>query len=232
MKKVLLTPRHLLLITLVFIMSESKPNGKLTLALPKGRVMQESLGLLRGAGMNLTLSENGRTLKHNAGDAFIIEMRNSDVPTYVELGVADAGIVGKDVLLESEANIYEPVDLNIARCRLSLIRPNGETHTIRRVASKYPKLTLEYLHRIGSSADVIKLSGNVELACLTGLADAVVDVVETGSTLKANGLEEVAVITESSARFVVNRAALKLKANTLRPLIEKLRELSEVAHRR
>jgi ATP phosphoribosyltransferase len=206
--------------------SESKPTEKLTLALPKGRVMQESLELLRRAGLTLSLSENGRTLKYDAGDALLIEMRNSDVPTYVELGVADAGIVGKDVLLEMGSNIYEPVDLGIAVCRLSLIRPLGESHVIRRVASKYPKITLDYLHRIGSSADVIKLSGNVELACLTGLADAVVDVVETGSTLKANRLEEVAVITQSSARFVVNRAALKLKADRLRPLIEKLREIT------
>jgi ATP phosphoribosyltransferase len=137
--------------------------------------------------------------------------------------------VGKDVLLESDSNIYEPVDLGIAVCRLSLIRPVGENHVVRRVASKYPNITLDYLHRIGSSADVIKLSGNVELACLTGLADAVVDVVETGSTLKANSLEEVAVITQSSARFVVNRAALKLKADRLRPLIEKLRELAQKA---
>ncbi len=201
----------------------------LTLALPKGRVMQESLELLGKAGLNLKLSENGRALKHLAGDATLIEMRNSDVPTYVELGVADAGIVGKDVLLESLASIYEPVDLGIALCRLALIRPIGETHPIRRVASKYPRITLDYLHQIGSSADVIKLSGNVELACLTGLADAVVDVVETGSTLKANNLEEVATLLHSSARFVVNRAALKLKAQTLRPLIANLRELSKKA---
>jgi ATP phosphoribosyltransferase len=202
----------------------------LTLALPKGRVMQESLELLRKAGLNLRLSDNGRTLKHLAGDATIIEMRNSDVPTYVELGVADAGVVGKDVLLESGSNIYEPVDLGIAKCRLALIRPIDQTHPIRRVASKYPRITLEYLNQIGSSAEVIKLSGNVELACLTGLADAVVDVVETGSTLKANQLEEVAIITESSARFVVNRAALKLKAHHLRPLIATLRQLSKQPH--
>lgn len=211
------------------IVSESKPTDKLTLALPKGRVMQEGIELLRRAGMNLSLSENGRTLRYDAGDALLIEMRNSDVPTYVELGVADAGIVGKDVLLESDSNIYEPVDLGIAVCRLSLIRPALESHVIRRVASKYPNITLDYLHRIGSSADVIKLSGNVELACLTGLADAVVDVVETGSTLKANNLEEVAIITQSSARFVVNRAALKLKSDKLRPLIEKLREIAQIA---
>jgi ATP phosphoribosyltransferase len=210
-------------------MSETNMS-QLTLALPKGRVMQDSLELLRKAGLNLTLSENGRTLKHVAGDATIIEMRNSDVPTYVELGVADAGIVGKDVLLESEANIYEPVDLAFGQCRLALIRPIGETRPIRRVASKYPRITLDYLHQIGSSAEVIKLSGNVELACLTGLADAVVDIVETGSTLKANQLEEVAVITQVSARFVVNRAALKLKAHLLRPLITELRQLSKQSH--
>jgi ATP phosphoribosyltransferase len=211
-------------------MSETKSNTQLTLALPKGRVMQESLELLRKAGLQLRLSENGRTLKHQAGDATIIEMRNSDVPTYVELGVADAGIVGKDVLLESQANIYEPVDLGIAICRMALIRPMGETHLIRRVASKYPRITLDYLHQIGSSADVIQLSGNVELACLTGLADAVVDIVETGSTLKANHLEEVATLMQSSARLVVNRAALKLKAETLRPLIIKLRKLCSKPH--
>jgi ATP phosphoribosyltransferase len=202
---------------------------KLTLALPKGRVMTESLALLRQAGLALELNEGGRTLRHDAGDAFIIEMRNADVPTYVELGVADAGIVGKDVLLEADRNVYEPVDLGFARCRLSLIRERGATGTVRRVASKYPKSTLAYLQRIGSSAEVIKLSGNVELACLTGLADAVVDIVETGGTLRANGLEEVEVIGYSSARFVVNRAALKLKAQTLRPLITALRDLSRSA---
>jgi ATP phosphoribosyltransferase len=152
-------------------------------------------------------------------------MRNADVPTYVELGVADAGVVGKDVLLESGSQLVEPVDLGFAACRLSLIRPRGATGTIERVASKYPRLTAEYLRRLGSGAEVVKLSGNVELACLTGLADAVVDVVQTGATLAANDLEEVDVLLRSSARFVVNRAALKLKHDALRPLIEALRAL-------
>jgi ATP phosphoribosyltransferase len=202
---------------------------RLTLALPKGRIMEQSLAVLRKAGLRLELSDNGRTLKHDAGDAIIIEMRNRDVPTYVELGVADAGIVGKDVLLEAESTIYEPVDLKFQSCRLSLIRPQGATGPIERVASKYPKLTLNYLRQQGSSAEVIKLSGNVELACLTGLADAVVDLVQTGSTLKANKLEEVELIMQSSARFVVNRAALKLKSAKLRPLIEALRKVSAKA---
>lgn len=211
------------------MITELKPNKPLILALPKGRVMQESLELLRQAGLSLNLSEHGRALRHHAGDATLIEMRNSDVPTYVELGVADAGIVGKDVLLEAKAGIYEPVDLGIAKCRLALIRPIGETHPIRRVASKYPNITLDYLHEIGSSAEVIKLSGNVELACLTGLADAVVDIVETGTTLRANQLSEIATLAYSSARFVVNRASLKLKAETLKPLIQRLRELSQTS---
>ncbi len=198
----------------------------LTLALPKGRVMQEALRLLRAAGMRLELAGAERALRFDAGDATLIVMRNADVPTYVELGVADAGVVGKDVLAEAGSTLYEPVDLGIAACRLSLIRPRGATGAMARVASKYPRTAADYLRRKGSTAEVVKLAGNVELACLSGLADAVVDVVQTGETLKANDLEEVDVILESSARFVVNRAALKLKAEHLRPLIAALRDLT------
>lgn len=199
--------------------------SKLVLALPKGRVMDESLGALRAAGLHLRDGDRGRALRYDAGDAIVIEMRNADVPTYVEMGVADAGVVGKDVLLEAGARVVEPVDLGFAACRLSLIRPRGATGTIERVASKYPRLTGEYLRRVGSSAEVVKLTGNVELACLTGLADAVVDVVQTGATLDANDLEEVDVLLRSSARLAVNRAALKLKGDALRSLIEALRKL-------
>lgn len=198
--------------------------GKLVLALPKGRVKEESLAAFRAAG--LTLSDGGgRALRYDAGDAVVVEMRNADVPTYVELGVADAGVVGKDVLLEAGARLVEPVDLGFAACRLSLIRPRGARGTVERVASKYPRLTAEYLRRVGSAAEVVKLSGNVELACLTGLADAVVDVVQTGATLAANDLEEVDVLLRSTARFVVNRASLKLKGASLRDLIDALRTL-------
>ncbi len=199
--------------------------SRLTLALPKGRVLERSVELLREAGLRVEVSGSDRRLRHEGEDALIIEMRNADVPTYVELGVADAGIVGKDVLVEAGSKLFEPVDLRFAACRLSLIRPQGETHQIRRVASKYPRTSAEYLRRLGSNAEVVTLAGNVELACLTGLADAVVDVVETGRTLQANGLEEVDVIMRSSARFVVNRAALKLKASRLRPLIDNLRRV-------
>lgn len=199
---------------------------RLTLALPKGRVMQDALSVLRQAGLDLVLEAEERALRFEAGDVDLIVMRNADVPTYVELGVADAGVVGKDVLLEAGSELYEPVDLGFAACRLSLIRPEGASAPVARVASKYPRLTAEYLRRMGSSAEVVELAGNVELACLTGMADAVVDIVQTGSTLKANELEEVDVILRSTARFVVNRAALKLKSAELRPLIRALRELS------
>ncbi|MEZ4606770.1 MAG: ATP phosphoribosyltransferase [Deinococcales bacterium] len=203
----------------------AKPVNKLTIALPKGRVMEESLAGLNRAGLELKLSTDSRALKHDNPDGLILEMRNGDVPTYVDLGIADLGIVGKDVLLESGLRLYEPVDLGFARCRMSLIRPQGKTGPIERIASKYPRVSHDYFKKQGLTVEVIKLSGNVELACLTGLADAVVDIVQTGSTLKANHLEEVEVIFESSARLIVNRAALKLKTAELRPLIKRLREL-------
>jgi ATP phosphoribosyltransferase len=201
-----------------------KATKKLTIALPKGRVRDTSMALLQEAGLNLTLANNSRALRHESADATMFELRNSDVPTYVELGIADAGIVGKDVLLESQSNVYEPVDLGFARCRMSLIRARGDSGPITRVASKYPNVAANYLQRTGSTAEVIKLAGNVELACLTGLADAVVDIVETGSTLRANHLEELTVLFHSSARLIVNRTSLKFKDAQLRPLIANLRQ--------
>ena len=195
--------------------------------------MQDGLAVLRRAGLDLDVAGGTRALRHEAGDAVVIEMRNRDIPTYVELGVADAGVVGKDILLESGSRLFAPVDLRFAECRLSLIRRRGAEGELRRVASKYPSLATRYLRKMGSSADVIRLAGNVELACLTGLADAVIDIVETGSTLAANDLEEVDVILGSTARFVVNRAALKLKTDRLRPLIAALkRVVAEGSNRR
>jgi len=196
----------------------------LTVALPKGRVLDQALAALRDAGLALELAGGTRVLRHDTAGGTVLVMRNADVPTYVELGVADVGVVGKDVLHESGSRIYEPVDLGFAACRMSLIRPVGARGVVRRVASKYPRVTSRYLARIRSGAEVVPLKGNVELAALTGLADAVVDVVETGATLAANDLEEVDLILRSSARFVVNRAALKLRAAELKPLIARLRE--------
>ncbi len=197
----------------------------LTLALPKGRILDEAISLLSRAGLPLSVPESSRALRHEFAGVTVLELRNQDVPVYVDLGVADAGIVGKDVLLESGRAVYEPVDLRFAACRLSLIREIGAEGPIHRVGTKYPRLAREALNARGIPAEVVKLSGNIELACLTGLADAVVDLVQTGGTLRANHLEEVDVIVHSTARLVVNRAALKLRRDRLRPLIENLRAL-------
>ncbi|MDV6375120.1 ATP phosphoribosyltransferase [Deinococcus arenicola] len=197
----------------------------LTLALPKGRILEEAISLLSRAGLPLTLPEKSRALRHEFPGVTVLELRNQDVPVYVDLGVADAGIVGKDVLIESGREVYEPVDLRFAACRLSLIREVGDTTPIVRVGTKYPGAARAYLNARGIPAEVVKLSGNIELAALTGLAEAVIDLVQTGSTLRANNLEEVDVLFESSARLIVNRAALKLRRERLRPLIERLREL-------
>lgn len=197
----------------------------LTLALPKGRILDEAISLLSRAGLPLSVPGESRALRHEFPGVTVLELRNQDVPVYVDLGVADAGIVGKDVLLESGRAVYEPVDLRFAACRLSLIREVGAGGPIHRVGTKYPRLAREALNARGIPAEIVKLSGNIELACLTGLADAVVDLVQTGSTLRANHLEEVDVIVHSTARLVVNRAALKLRRERLRPLIENLRAL-------
>lgn len=199
------------------------PDGvTLTLAIPSGRLMERGLALLALAGLPVGLPGDTRQLRHRFGPVTVLETRNSDVPTYVDLGVADAGVVGKDVILESGRDVFEPLDLGFGRARLSLIRPRGASGRIERVASKYPRCAARYLAARGLAADVVRLSGKIELAAITGLADAVVDMVETGRTLRENDLEEVEVIVHTSARLVVNRAALKLKAGVLRPLIHRL----------
>ncbi len=201
----------------------------LTIALPKGRVFEEALELFAKAGLPLMLPEKSRALMHTfrdeTGEITVYELRNSDVPIYVDLGVADIGIVGKDVLMEAGRQVYEPLDLNFSHCRISLIRERGATGNIQRIASKFPRITQRYIAEKGITAEVIKLSGNIELAAMTGLAEAVIDIVQTGSTLKANNLEEIEVLDHSSARLIVNRASLKLKAERIRPLISSLQEL-------
>ena len=199
----------------------------LTVALPKGRMFREAYEVLKRAGLDLPEVEGERTLLHGKeGGVALLELRNKDVPIYVDLGIAEIGVVGKDVLLDSGRDLFEPVDLGFGACRLSLIRRPGDTGPIRRVATKYPNFTARLLKERGWAADVVELSGNIELAAVTGLADAVVDVVQTGATLRAAGLVEVEVLAHSTARLVVNRQALKLKRALLKPLIQRLRELA------
>ncbi len=210
----------------------------ITLALSKGRIFDDSLPLLRAAGIEvLEDPEKSRKLiiGTNRPDLRVVLVRASDVPTYVEHGGADLGVAGLDVLLEHAAasetvggvSLYRPLDLNIARCRMSVaVRADFDyASAVRqgsriRVATKYTELARRHFATKGVHVDLIKLYGSMELAPLTGLADAIVDLVSTGGTLKANHLVEVERIMDISARLVVNPAALKLKREALRSLID------------
>ena len=205
----------------------SVTDAKLTFALGGGRMRDASLDLLRRAGLEIGTFEQSRSLRFEFGNVTVLQVKDPDVPVYVDLGVADCGVVGKDWILESARDVYEPLDLGFGRTRFSLIRLPGGSERLARVATKYPRIAAKYLAERGLSADIVRLNGKIELAALTGLADAVIDLVETGQTLRDNGLEESEIFLHSSARLIVNRASLKLKAQTIRPLIHRLAELLE-----
>ncbi len=196
----------------------------LTLALSKGRILEESLPLLAAMGI-APAGDIDRLLRvptTRAGLSFLI-IRPTDVPTYVEYGAADLGIVGKDILMEhGGAALYEPLDLHIARCRLSVAAPKGvalpKTRRLR-VATKYPEITRRHYAAKGQQVEIIKLYGSMELAPLVGLSDVIVDLVATGKTLVANGLEEIERVCEVSSRLVVNKAAMKTKHAALQALV-------------
>ncbi len=203
----------------------------ITLALSKGRIFDETLPLLKAAGIEvLDDPETTRKLMlaTNRPDVRVVLVRASDVPTYVEYGGADLGVVGKDTLIEHGGQgLYQPLDLNIAKCRVSVaVRDDFDYATaVRsgsrlRVATKYTAIARTFFAEKGVHVDMVKLYGSMELAPLTGLADAIVDMVSTGNTLKANHLVEVERIMDISARLVVNQAALKLKGAVLRPMLE------------
>jgi ATP phosphoribosyltransferase len=205
----------------------------LTFALSKGRIFDETLPLLERAGIEvLDDPETSRKLilATNRADLRVVLVRASDVPTYVQYGGADLGVAGSDILMETEGDgLYRPLDLRIARARLSVaVRADFDyASAVKqgsriRVATKYTTAARQFFADKGVHVDLIKLYGSMELAPLTGLADAIVDIVSTGGTLKANGLVEVEKIAEISSRLVVNQAALKLKREAMRPLIEAL----------
>jgi ATP phosphoribosyltransferase len=206
---------------------------RLTLALSKGRIFDETLPLLARAGIRvLDDPETSRKLilATNRDDVRVVLVRASDVPTYVQYGGADLGVAGSDVLIESPGDgLYRPLDLRIARCRMSVaVRADFDyASAVRqgsriRVATKYTVTARQHFADKGVHVDLIKLYGSMELAPLTGLADAIVDLVSSGGTLKANGLVEVERIADVSSRLVVNQAALKLKRDAMQPLIEAL----------
>jgi ATP phosphoribosyltransferase len=203
----------------------------LTLALSKGRIYDETLPLLKAAGIEvLEDPEKSRKLilATNQPDVRVVIVRASDVPTYVQYGGADLGVTGFDTLIEHGGQgLYQPLDLGISRCRVSVaVRSDFDyASAVRqgsrlRVATKYVGIAREFFAAKGVHVDLIKLYGSMELAPLTGLADAIVDLVSTGGTLKANNLVEVERIMDISARLVVNQAALKLKQAPIRALIE------------
>jgi ATP phosphoribosyltransferase len=204
----------------------------LTIAVPKGRVQKALSALLAKAGLDAgALDGDDRRLVRDSADGqmrFLL-LKPDDVPTYVEFGAADIGISGRDVLLERRYDLYQPLDLGIGRCRMVVAAPLGHTvmPDVPRVATKYPRITNEYFAARGRQVEVIFVQGSVELAPLVGLADLIVDLVETGSTLRENQLgviEEVAMI---SSVLVANRAAYKLRSSEIAPLIDALAAASD-----
>jgi ATP phosphoribosyltransferase len=203
----------------------------ITLALSKGRIFDDTLPLLRAAGIEvLDDPEKSRKLilATNRPDLRVVLVRATDVPTYVQHGGADLGVVGKDTLLESGSQgLYQPLDLHISKCRISVAVRQGFDYAAAvrqgarlKVATKYVAIARDFFAAKGVHVDLIKLYGSMELAPLTGLADAIVDLVSTGNTLKANQLIEVEQIMDISARLVVNQTALKLKQARIRQIID------------
>ncbi|HEV2765103.1 MAG TPA: ATP phosphoribosyltransferase [Pyrinomonadaceae bacterium] len=202
--------------------------AQLTVALAKGRMQADALSLLGRAGVRVSeeaLASRRLAVGDESGRYRFIFVKPSDVPVYVEHGIADCGVVGRDVLLETEADVLQPLDLGIARCRLVVAgRPDlrradfGMLH----VATKYPRIAAAYFGARGVPVEIIELSGSVELAPVLGLADCIVDLVETGRTLKENDLAVLDTVADSSGRLIVNRASFQLKAAAVSALVEAL----------
>lgn len=203
----------------------------LTIALSKGRIFDETLPLLAAAGIEpVEDPEQSRKLiiGTNHENIRLVIVRATDVPTYVQYGAADFGIAGKDVLIEhGGSGLYQPLDLHIAECRMMVAVRKGFDYAAAsqpgsrlRIATKYPNIAAEHFAGKGVHVDIIKLYGSMELAPLVGLSDAIVDLVSTGNTLKANGLEAVEHVVDISSRLVVNKAALKTKHALLEPIIQ------------
>jgi ATP phosphoribosyltransferase len=211
----------------------------LTLALSKGRLLEDCAPLLARLGLAPEAGLDDRRLRLPSQDPSVqlLVIRPADVPTYVEYGAADLGIVGKDVLMEHGGEaLYEPLDLGFGECRLVLAGPEkGDSPLLPtkpgkrgqspvRVATKYPELTRRWFAEKGQQVEIIKLYGSMELAPLVGLSDCIVDLVDTGNTLRANGLKELETIAQISARLIVNKAAMKMKHAAIQPWLDRFRK--------
>ena len=212
----------------------AKADGPLKLAVPRGALLGETLDALDAAGIDTTAPRGeSRALIFPGEEITLVTMRPSDVPTYVEAGAADAGITGKDVLLEqSDRVVYELLDLGYGRCRMVLAGRKGDAKLgesqrrlgMMRIATKYPRVAERHFEATGRQVEVVEVKGSIELAPLVGLADGIVDLVATGRTLEENDLEVREEIVECSARFVANRVAHKLRAAEIDALMGRLRE--------
>ncbi len=202
----------------------------ITIALAKGQLAEETFKLLEGMGIDCSAPRDpGRRLVLEDGEQAIrfILVKPADVPTYVEHGVADMGVAGKDTLMEENRPLYELLDLGFGRCRLCIAgfpdRPLGTLYANQRVATKYPNIARNYYATQGKNIQIIKLNGSVELGPIVGLSDVILDIVESGSTLRANGLAVLEEICQVTARLVVNRVALKTKRARIQALVEGIR---------
>jgi ATP phosphoribosyltransferase len=206
--------------------------SELTIALAKGRLQDEALALFRRVGVAVAdevLQSRRLLVDDERGRYSFIFVKPGDVPVYVEYGVADAGVCGHDVLMESQADVHEPLDLGFGRCRLVVAGRSASAArgynplTTARVATKYPRVTADYFQRRGVPVELIELAGSVELAPVLGLSEHIVDLVETGRTLRENGLVVIDTIAESTARLIVNRASYHLKRAAVAALVELLK---------
>lgn len=204
----------------------------LTIAMPKGRIFEEAVELLRAANYQLPPEfDDSRKLIIEVEEEQLqfILAKPMDVPTYVEHGVADLGIAGKDVMLEEERDVYELLDLKISACYLAVAGlPNTKMNDVApRVATKYPKVAAAYFREQGEQVEIIKLNGSIELAPLIGLTDRIVDIVSTGRTLKENGLVEYEKIVDITSRLIVNPVSYRMKDERISEMVSRLRELIE-----
>ena len=210
----------------------------LTIAIAKGRLQDDAFELFRRAGIVVpaeAMSSRRLMIENDSGRYSFILVKPSDVPVYVEYGVADAGVCGRDVLMESDADVHEPLDLGFGRCRL-VVAGTAESAergynplATARVATKYPRATADYFQRRAVPVELIELSGSVELAPVLGLSEHIVDLVETGRTLRENGLVVIDTIAESTARLIVNRASYHLKRSAVAELIDALKPAIQAA---
>lgn len=200
----------------------------LNIALAKGRLAKDTIKLFEKAGLDISgFQDESRKLVLSSGGIDIFMVKPSDVPVYVEHGVADVGVCGKDTLLENQARVYELLDLNFGECRICVCGPEGvNAHKADlKIATTYPRIANEYYQNLGESIQVIKLSGSVELGPMLGLSDVIVDIVESGRTLHDNGLAVIEPIRRISARLCVNRVSLKVKGKRINTLVDQLRSV-------